>query len=232
MNLAVYLAVLAQDADTVPATAPARGSSLPRRIPSHRFEWCSRRCWLRTPWRQRALSTQLQVFAPRAAPDGAGPGLPTDLPQGSTRICQPPTAPAAAAGLRSCMAEFTIRSESVDVEQIMKQIRQRILEKRGADYTEDQIRELASVRLEKFLDPKNLRSDLLEQFRKSRPAISTEPPAIKPPYTSTIRRSSRRIAAPLRFIRRLLHADPEAVLQPEHAATRSCTRRRSSTSTC
>ena len=41
------------------------------------------------------------------------------------------------------MSEFTIRSESVDVEQIMKQIRQRILEKRGADYTEDQIRELA-----------------------------------------------------------------------------------------
>ena len=70
------------------------------------------------------------------------------------------------------MSEFTIRSESVDVEQIMKQIRQRILEKRGADYTEDQIRELASVRLEKFLDPKNLRSDLLEQFRKSRPALS------------------------------------------------------------
>jgi hypothetical protein len=42
------------------------------------------------------------------------------------------------------MSEFTIRSESVDVEQIMKQIRQRILEKRGADYTEDQIRELAT----------------------------------------------------------------------------------------
>ena len=35
------------------------------------------------------------------------------------------------------MSEFTIRSESVDVEQIMKQIRQRILEKRGQDYTEE-----------------------------------------------------------------------------------------------
>ncbi len=82
------------------------------------------------------------------------------------------------------MSEFTIRSESVDVEQIMKQIRARILEKRGADYTEDQIRELASVRLEKFLEPRNLRSDLLEQFRKSRPAVNTEPPAIVPPYTA------------------------------------------------
>lgn len=81
------------------------------------------------------------------------------------------------------MSDFTIRSESVDVEQIMKQIRQRILEKRGADYTEEQIRELATVRLEKFLDPKALRSDLLEQFRKSRPATDQgEPPKIQPPY--------------------------------------------------
>ena len=43
------------------------------------------------------------------------------------------------------MSEFTIRSESVDVEQIMKQIRQRILEKRGADYTEDQILSLIHI---------------------------------------------------------------------------------------
>ena len=45
----------------------------------------------------------------------------------------------------------------------------RIRDKRGVDYTEEQVRELANVRLEKFLDPKNLRSDLLEQFRRSRP---------------------------------------------------------------
>jgi hypothetical protein len=84
------------------------------------------------------------------------------------------------------MADFNIRSESVDVEQIMKQIRTRIREKRGVDYTEDQVRELASVRLEKFLDPKNLRSNLLEEFRKSRPAlpeIAKDPPKIEPPYT-------------------------------------------------
>ena len=113
-------------------------------------------------------------------------------------------APAAAAGLRSCMADFNIRSESVDVEQIMKQIRGRIAEKRGVDYTEDQIRELASVRLEKFLDPKNLRSDLLEQFRRSRPAISVDPAAFEAPYTfddQTLFTSHR---GPLRFIRRLL----------------------------
>src|SRR5687768_15102962 len=105
------------------------------------------------------------------------------------------------------MADFNIRSESVDVEQIMKQIRARIREKRGVDYTEDQVRELATVRLEKFLDPKNLRSDLLEQFRRSRPALPEppkEPPPVEPPYTfddQTLFASHR---GSLRFIRNML----------------------------
>jgi len=102
------------------------------------------------------------------------------------------------------MADFNIRSESVDVEQIMTQIRGRIAEKRGVDYTEDQIRELATVRLEKFLDPKNLRSDLLEEFRRSRPAIKVDAAAFEAPYTfddQTLFTSHR---APLRFIRKLL----------------------------
>lgn len=65
--------------------------------------------------------------------------------------------------------EFSIRSDSVDVEQIMKQIRARIREKRGVDYTEEEIRELANVKLEKFLDPAKLRSDLLQHYRSRRP---------------------------------------------------------------
>ena len=103
------------------------------------------------------------------------------------------------------MADFNIRSESVDVEQIMAQIRARIREKRGVDYTEDQIRELATVRLEKFLDPKNLRSDLLEQFRRSRPAIPADPSPIDPPYgfdDQTLFASHR---GSLRVIRKLLN---------------------------
>jgi hypothetical protein len=101
------------------------------------------------------------------------------------------------------MADFNIRSESVDVEQIMRQIRARIQEKRGVDYTEEQVRELASVRLEKFLDPKNLRSDLLEQFRRSRPTLP-EPPAVEPPYVfdDTTLFASHRGA--LRLVRKLL----------------------------
>ena len=102
------------------------------------------------------------------------------------------------------MSDFNIRSESVDVEQIMRQIRSRIREKRGADYTEEQVRELATVRLEKFLDPKNLRSDLLEQFRRSRPAIQDDPPPPEAPYDfndETLFASHR---GPLRLIRKLL----------------------------
>ncbi len=67
------------------------------------------------------------------------------------------------------MSDFNIRSDSVDVEQIMNQIRARISEKRGVDYTEQQIRELAQVKLEKILDPRGVRSALLEAFRRQRP---------------------------------------------------------------
>src|SRR5262249_1291497 len=69
----------------------------------------------------------------------------------------------------SVMSDFNIRAESIDVEQIMEQIRARIREKRGVDYTEQQLRELAAVKLEKFLDPRSVRSDLLEQFKRERP---------------------------------------------------------------
>jgi hypothetical protein len=132
------------------------------------------------------------------------------------------------------MSDFNIRSDSVDVEQIMKQIRARIQEKRGVDYTEEQVRELATVRLEKFLDPKNLRSDLLEQFRRSRPTLPDlerlelpeppkDPPAAEPPYAfdaETLYRSHR---GPLRFIRRLLAPilklffNPNTLVQILHA---------------
>jgi hypothetical protein len=65
------------------------------------------------------------------------------------------------------MSDFSVRSDSVNVEQIMEQIRARIREKRGVDYTEQQIRELATVKLEKFLDPRAVRSDLLQQFQRT-----------------------------------------------------------------
>ena len=75
------------------------------------------------------------------------------------------------------MAEFNIRSDAIDVEQIMAQIRSRIREKRGVDYTEEEVRELANVKLERFLDPKNVRSDLLDHYRRrgAPPAADADP---------------------------------------------------------
>lgn len=67
------------------------------------------------------------------------------------------------------MAEFQVRSDAVDVEHIMRQIRQRIKEKRGVDYSEEELKALASVKLEKFLDPADVRSDLVQQLRQTPP---------------------------------------------------------------
>jgi hypothetical protein len=97
------------------------------------------------------------------------------------------------------MTDFHIRSDNVDVEQIMRQIRARIREKRGVDYTEDEIKELARVKLEKFLDPTGVRSDLLAQFRRTK----TDPDA-NPNFKfedTTLFESHRGI---VRFMRRLL----------------------------
>lgn len=99
------------------------------------------------------------------------------------------------------MPDFNVRSDAVNVEQIMEQIRSRIREKRGADYTEAQIQELASVKLEKFLDPRGVRSDLLEQFRRAQPPYA--PPEL-PNFAfedQTLFESTR---GPLRFMRKLL----------------------------
>src|SRR6185503_406947 len=62
--------------------------------------------------------------------------------------------------------DLNVRSDLVNVEQIMKQIRTRIREKRGSDYTQAELQQLASAKLEQFADPSGLRHDLLEQFRK------------------------------------------------------------------
>lgn len=114
------------------------------------------------------------------------------------------------------MAEFNIRSDSVDVTRIMEQIRERIREKRGADYTEQQIHELATVKLESFLDPGQVRSDLVEHFRQLDPPGRIDPippwPVTAPPPEvfdfdqETIYVSSRGPMGKLiRLIRKLLN---------------------------
>ena len=114
--------------------------------------------------------------------------------------------------LGDTMSEFNIHAESIDVEQLMEQIRARIREKRGVDYTEQQIRELAGVKLERFLDPRNVRSDLLDHYRQ-RAEEPPDPLRVDPPPPSvnfefdgdTIYRSSRGVVGRIIYgIRRLL----------------------------
>jgi hypothetical protein len=96
------------------------------------------------------------------------------------------------------MAEFNVRADEVNVEQIMHQIRARIREKRGVDYTEEQIQELAKIKLEKFLDPKGVRSDLLEHFRRT--AATDVPPNFEFDDQTLFRSGNPFVA----FMRRLL----------------------------
>ena len=118
------------------------------------------------------------------------------------------------------MSDFNVRSDSVDVEQIMEQIRARIREKRGVDYTEQQLRELAAVKLEKFLDPRGVRSDLLQRFKERQPQY--EKPLL-PQYTfedTTIYETHR---GPLQWIRKILQPllkllfNPNPIIHALHA---------------
>lgn len=98
------------------------------------------------------------------------------------------------------MNDIQVKADAVDVEAIMRQIRARVREKRGVDYTEAEVQELAKVKLEQFLDPKGVRSDLVDQFRRRR-TVSAAPPN----YVfedSTIYDTHRGL---LRTIRRLLN---------------------------
>jgi len=117
------------------------------------------------------------------------------------------------------MSDFNVRSDSVNVEQIMDQIRARVREKRGVDYTEAQIRELAQVKLEKVLDPRGVRSELLEAFRQQRPPY--EPPVVPTlVFEDTTLFETHR--GPLRFMRRLLQPilklffNPNALIHALH----------------
>jgi len=107
------------------------------------------------------------------------------------------------------MSDFSVRSDNVDVEQIMRQIRSRIREKRGVDYTEEEIRELANVKLEKFIDPKGVRSNLLEEYRR----VSTpEPPAPNFAFGEETLYETHR--GPIRWIRALLRPFLKMLFNP------------------
>jgi len=59
------------------------------------------------------------------------------------------------------------RTDRVDVEQIMREIRTRIAQRSGIELSNQQIQELAARRLEAILDPRGLKPELLDQLRRS-----------------------------------------------------------------
>lgn len=124
------------------------------------------------------------------------------------------------------MADFNVRSDQVDVEQVMRRVRARIREKRGVDYTDQEVRELANVKLEKFLDPKNVRSDLVAHYRRQHSPRQLPPSPENFAFESdTIYESSRMPV--LRTIRRLLNPllklffNPGAIVHALHLQSRA-----------
>ena len=60
---------------------------------------------------------------------------------------------------------FEIRSEDVDVEEIMRGIRKRIVEKKQGLYSDEEIDEIAGHRLDAVLDAHEFNSDFVADFR-------------------------------------------------------------------
>ena len=109
------------------------------------------------------------------------------------------------------MGDFSIHADSVDVEQIMEQIRVRIREKRGVDYTEQEIRELATAKLEQFLGPDDVPSDLLRHFRERAGETAAEDPLFE--SHRALIRWTRRLLRPILK----LFFNPNALSQTLHA---------------
>ena len=112
------------------------------------------------------------------------------------------------------MTDVNVRSDAVDVEDIMGQIRARIREKRGADYTEAELQELARVKLGKFLDPRGVRSELIAEFqaqRASAPALTNYEFGEGSLYETH--------RGPLRALRRLLRPVLKLFFNPDRLTT-------------
>jgi hypothetical protein len=112
------------------------------------------------------------------------------------------------------MADVNVRSDAVDVEAIMRQIRARIREKRGADYTDAELQELARVKLGKFLDPRGVRSELIAEFQAQRAAA---PLLTNYEFGEDTLYETHR--GPLRSLRRLLRPILKLFFNPDRLTT-------------
>lgn len=100
------------------------------------------------------------------------------------------------------------RTDRVDIEQVMREIRARIAQRSGVELSNQQIQELAARRLDAILDPRSLKPELLDQLRRSAGertvAVETASPGGASSYPfdeATLYDSPNPL---LRFIRKLL----------------------------
>jgi hypothetical protein len=63
------------------------------------------------------------------------------------------------------MSTFSVKGTDVDVDSIMTTIRKRISEKRKGLYTEEEVREIAEMKLDSVLDANEFNSDFVAAFR-------------------------------------------------------------------
>ena len=127
------------------------------------------------------------------------------------------------------MADFNVRSDSVNVEQIMEQIRARIREKRGVDYTEQQIQRAGRGQAGEVPRPARR---ALRPARAVPPGAAAVDAARLPNYVfeeTTLFETHR---APIRWIRRLLQPilklffNPNPLIQALHIQSQLNTMRR------
>ena len=71
--------------------------------------------------------------------------------------------------------------DQVDVEQIMRDIRGRIVQRSGIELSTQQIQDLAARRLEAILDPRSIKPALLDELRKGAALRTTQPAAAENP---------------------------------------------------
>tara|TARA_B100001146_G_scaffold216861_1_gene220801 strand:- start:457 stop:1536 length:1080 start_codon:yes stop_codon:yes gene_type:complete len=119
-------------------------------------------------------------------------------------------------GGRSSGNTAAARRKKIDIEQIMQDIRSRVSQQHGIDLNEQQVKELATRRLDAILDIKSANPALLEKIRRSvgKPVSVRlkQPPKPKLFQASTLYGSSNVL---LRILRRLLKPILHLFLEPK-----------------
>ena len=109
----------------------------------------------------------------------------------------------------------SVPKDTLDIEQIMREIRARISDRHGVDLSNQQIQELAARRLEAILDPRSVSPTLMDQLRRATGIPADAPTPIAKPEASF--GESALYESPsgfVRLMRRLLNPLLKLLLNP------------------